>query len=61
MEPPNLSHKMARAHKKPLLGRRHILPHKMARVPGIDKVKGASSQDGLRDDVTPDYVAEAIR
>jgi hypothetical protein len=46
MELPNLLQKMARAHKKPLLERHHLVPHNMARVPEIDEVKDASSQDG---------------
>jgi hypothetical protein len=61
MEPPNVSHKMARIHQERLLERHHLLPHKMARVPGRDEIKGTSNQDGLGDDVTPGYVAEAVR
>jgi hypothetical protein len=61
MELANLSHNMARAHKKPLLERHHLVPHNMAPVSEIDELKGASSQDGLRADVTPHYVAETIR
>ncbi len=54
-------HNLARIHQNPLLERHHLVPHNMTQASRIDEVKGAASQDGLRDDVTPCYVAEPVR
>jgi hypothetical protein len=55
--PPDMSHTMARIHQERLLERHYLLPHKMARAPRIDEVKGTSSRVCLRNDVTPLYGA----
>ena len=61
MERPHVSHNMARVHQKALLEGHHLVPHNLARTSRIDEIKGALSQECLRADVTPFYVAEPVR